>query len=88
MSTDESAKKAILARRAKFVAAALAGVGIAACGKDPVQSNPQQCLKIATPIEHDAGAAPTPCLEVHEPRDAAPEPSVCLRAMPKPAGSK
>ncbi|MBX3192440.1 MAG: hypothetical protein KF819_35945 [Labilithrix sp.] len=65
MSDDprDKARRIILARRARFVAAAVAGVGIA-CGKD--QAPPQPCLS-APPIEHDAmppEPPPQPCLSV------------------------
>ena len=55
---SDDAKKAILARRAKFIAAAVASVGIA-CGKTPM-SSPEPCLSIA--VDHDA--APMPCLSM------------------------
>lgn len=54
MSND--AKKLILARRAKFVAAALAGLAVA-CGKE---QKPEPCL--ALPMNHDAATSPGPCL--------------------------
>jgi hypothetical protein len=53
---DENAKKTILARRARFVAAAMMGVGLASCeGK----CAPSACLKIAV---SEPDAAPMPCL--------------------------
>lgn len=56
MAADDD-KKVILARRAKFVAAALAGVAVA-CGKEPTQP-PQPCLSV--PIEpRDSGPEPPP----------------------------
>lgn len=56
---SDDAKKLILARRARFVAAALAGMSIA-CGKE--KSNPPEpCLSV--PIQRaDAEAPPGPCL--------------------------
>lgn len=58
MSSDDP-KKLILARRARFVAAALAGMSIA-CGKEK-SSPPEPCLSV--PIQRaDAEAPPGPCL--------------------------
>ena len=54
---SDDAKKTILARRAKFIAAAVATVGIA-CSK--TQSSPEPCLSVTA--ERDAGAVPMPCL--------------------------
>jgi hypothetical protein len=53
---DESAKKVILARRARFVAAAMMGVGLASCEGNCA---PSACLKVAVP---EPDAAPMPCL--------------------------
>lgn len=84
MSEDEL-KKRILSRRAKFVAAAIAASGIAACGgeisgpadaaadapKDTTADGPQPCLGVA----FDAG--PQPCLDVApDASDDGPQP--CL----------
>ena len=83
--TDEASKKAILKRRARFVAAALASAGIGAavsCGGETSTSSPQPCLKAAVdaggdgePQVFDAGpdadSGPQPCLE--PPMDAAPD---------------
>jgi hypothetical protein len=53
---SDDARKAILSRRAKFVAAALTGISVA-CGKT---SSPEPCLKVAAPptetAPFDAGA--------------------------------
>lgn len=73
---DESRKK-ILARRASFVAAALASV---ACGKEP-QEQPQPCLSVPINYRPDAEAEPQPCLSVTQepPPDAGgPPPLPCL----------
>ncbi len=86
MAGDDDAKRAILVRRARFVAAALAGVGIAASCKttQPDQppevclSPPQQLLPDAEgPVEEeaDAGPPPQPCLS--------PPPEACL-SQPAP----
>jgi hypothetical protein len=72
MNDDD--KKLILARRAKFVAAALAGVSVA-CGKEPTPPPAQPCLSV--PMEHADAGAPEPCLSVIDPdweRDASPTP--------------
>lgn len=71
--TDD-AKRTILARRARFVAAALAGIGVA-CGKTEA---PQPCLS-TRPASTDA-AAPPPDAE------APPEPCLSQRLPPKDAG--
>lgn len=71
-------KSKILARRASFLAAALAGVGVAAsgCDKDKptvVDAEPQPCLSAReAPPSFDADALPHPCLS---PRFAAPSPT-------------
>jgi len=64
---NDDSKKLILARRARFVAAALAGVGVA-CGKEPAQ--PQPCLSPVYVAPPDA--EPMPCLSppVYVPPDA------------------
>ena len=72
MAADDD-KKLILARRAKFVAAALAGVTVA-CGKEPTPP-PQPCLSV--PVDNrDAGPPeppPQPCLTpMMMPEDAGP----------------
>jgi hypothetical protein len=53
---DNASRRAVLARRARFVAAALAGVSVA-CGK--TTSNPQPCLQVVA-----SETAPGPCLNV------------------------
>ncbi|MBX3188524.1 MAG: hypothetical protein KF819_16025 [Labilithrix sp.] len=52
---ESDAKRAILARRARFVAAAMASVGVA-CGKS---ATPQPCLE---PTMVEDAAPPLPCL--------------------------
>lgn len=65
---DERAKKLILARRAKFVAAAMAGVGMgsASCGGETKEgAEPQPCLSFAAGGVVNvggAGGAPQACL--------------------------
>lgn len=74
---DDGARRDILARRARFVAAALASVGLVtgavACGGDTKRDGKR------TADAGDAGdAAPEPCLGA--PADASPEP--CLGVTP------
>lgn len=93
MGTDDSNKKAddakrlILARRARFVAAALASVAVTGsavdCGgeKEPEPAvdagNPQPCLKVYNPnTSSSSSGTPQPCLAPPEPTDAGPQP--CL----------
>ena len=65
MSSD--AKNKILARRARFVAAALAGISLG-CGKD---RKPEPCLSITAPRTDAEGVPPTVCLSAPIPlRDA------------------
>lgn len=54
----DDAKKKILARRAQFVAAAIASIGVTSCGKDTARP----CL--SPPADPDAAMAPQPCLSV------------------------
>jgi hypothetical protein len=90
MGNDE-AKRLILARRARFVAAALAGVAVA-CGGSTDDADPQACLSPPyqprdAGSDADADAAPQPCLEPLPP-DAGDdaEPQVCLSPLPPDAG--
>ncbi len=63
----ESARRTVLARRARFVAAAVASVGIA-CGKSTSNDAPPgPCLSVA--IDRDAGPVPPP--------------QPCLKPMPR-----
>lgn len=70
--SDDSAKKTILSRRARFVAAAMMGAGAAGCSS----CTPEPCLS-ATPI---TAPPPTPCLSV------SPLPCLAPPAMPPDAG--
>ena len=90
----DPARRAILARRARFVAVAIGAAGLAGCGERP---GAQTCLKVyvappdggpeAPASTETAGAAPTdapttppaPCLEVVE-----PPPQVCLEVVEPP----
>ena len=81
MGGKDDAKKIILARRARFLAAAVASVGIA-CGKE--STPPQPCLSEPY-IAPDA--EPMPCLTpiaVEQPDAAQPQP--CLAPPPPDAG--
>ncbi len=90
--TDDASRKAILSRRAKFVAAALAGISIAACKdggpfaclKVPAQrdaetedAQPQACLA-PPPDPVDSGPPPEPDAAVSSGDAAQPQPAVCL----------
>ena len=87
--TDESAKKAILARRARFIAAAMMSAGLASCESTP--SNPAVCLKIKVT---SPDTAPTPCLSTPVPlpdagatvSDGGPDDAGALDAGPADAG--
>lgn len=87
---SDDAKRAILARRARFVAAALAGVSIA-CGKEAAKpepclepmidrdAEPMPCLSPPPmPVEEEDAGAPRPCLEI------APPPKSAQTASPRP----
>lgn len=87
----------ILARRARFLGAALASVGFVACAQGCDRSQtPETCLSIA-PFEEDAGPVPANTIatdpepveppppdasqEPQEPEEPLP-PEVCLRVAP------
>lgn len=97
MPNDE-AKRLILARRARFVAAALTGVAVACGGStESTDQNPQPCL--SPPANLDGGrdtgtdAQPQVCLEPLPP-DAGPDaesdadagPQPCLSPLPPDGG--
>ena len=87
---DEESKRIILARRAKFVAAALVGLNAAMCGGET--SEPQPCLSVAL----DDGGSPQPCLTpaldasrqdaADAAADADAEPQPCLAPLPPDGG--
>jgi hypothetical protein len=93
---DDESKRLILARRARFVAAALAGVAATAnaCGGD---AEPQPCLSplydggISDGRADAADARPQPCLEpmiedaAKPDADADAEPQPCLSPLPPDA---
>ena len=64
----ENAKKIILARRARFVAAAIAGVTAACSGG--ILGSPQPCLDVADDSGARPDADPQPCLGVPYDPDA------------------
>lgn len=86
---NDDAKRLILARRAKFVAAAIAGMAVA-CGGS---ADPEPCLSpVLQPRDAgpdaDADTQPQPCLDVSAPEDAGKdaEPQPCLSPLPPDAG--
>jgi hypothetical protein len=64
--SDDDTKALILARRARFVAMAVAGISMSGC-KDDAQ--PQVCLSVVDSASRGTSTAPTVCLTF-----AAPEP--------------
>jgi hypothetical protein len=95
---DDDAKKAILARRARFIAAAMVGAGISVSCSNK-DSPPQVCLSVA--IDQDAGPPPgpsvclspipSPCLSVAPPQPEAPDAGATIRdagAPPRPCLSQ
>ena len=94
---DDDAKKRILARRAQFVAAAVAS--FVACEPSPELPPPSVCLSIAVPMPPedggpqptivDAGAAIEPDASVApEAGDTLPPPMPCLSlALPRDSGA-
>jgi hypothetical protein len=92
---SDEAKRRILARRARFVAAAMTGAAVA-CGKEKAEP-PQPCLSVVY-VPPDAGAEaaapPAPCLTVAPPSPAVPDagahprPCLSIAPIPKDAGKK
>jgi len=83
---SDDAKKIILARRTRFVAAALASAAIA-CGKEAGTGGcARPCLE-PPPMPEDAGPTPRVCLSAATPQDPPPQP--CLSVpIPQDAGKK
>ncbi len=81
--TDEASKRAILRRRARFVAAALASAGLGAavsCGGESTKNAPQSAVDAGA----DADGSPQPCLgalpgDAASDADAGPQP--CLEPL-------
>jgi len=94
MGNDDS-KKLILARRARFVAAALASVaattplivGAEACGGETEEQSPQPCLSVDAEPPKDV--TPQPCLSVdaEPPKDATPQPCLDIEPPKDAAGA-
>lgn len=85
---SDDARKIIMARRARFIAAAVAGMGIA-CGRSTTSAEP--CLSIRTvPSDAEPPLTPMPCLSVAVPvaADAAPPPMACLSPLPMKSPGK
>lgn len=80
--SDDDAKRAVLARRARFVAAAMAGIASASC-----DSCAQPCLS-ATPVYADASPPPGPCLSIaYRPIDAGEQIAIDDAGVPGDAGN-
>lgn len=75
--SDDRARKAILARRARFIAAAAFGAGLVGC--DGGKTGPSVCL--SHPVLEDAAAPPA---EPTAPQTAEPVPMPCLAQRPRP----
>jgi hypothetical protein len=88
MGDSSDPKQSILARRARFIAAAVASAGLVACGGQ--EARPQVCLSQPPQAPPDAGAVegettppPQVCLSpVPPPKDAEAPPQVCLSPDP------
>ena len=81
---NDEAKKLILARRARFVAAAVA-MNAVMCGGETdegTQGDPRPCLSNTA---MDGGAPPEPCLSPSRDPDAG-TPQPCLDVVPPDAG--
>jgi hypothetical protein len=84
---DDEDTRAILGRRSRFIAMALAGITSAACGPD---LDPRPCL--SPPLDHTGQEAepevqPQPCLAPLPPpqeEHPEPEPQVCLSVLEPP----
>lgn len=96
---DDASKKLILARRARFMAAALAGVATAAtlggaveaCGGETdgggqtADAGPQPCLSPpSTNVDAGTDAAPQPCLSPPSKVDAGADADADADAAPQP----
>ena len=80
---NDDAKRLILARRARFVAAALATVTTTSIGTASLEACGGGTEEIGEP---DTGA-PRPCLDVEGPRDGGPQPCLSPPA-PRDAGPR
>lgn len=81
MPEDDEDTRAILARRGRFIAIALAGMTTAACGPD---LDPRPCLSPMPDThgqeEQPPETQPQPCL-APPPSDPDPEPQPCLSVL-------
>lgn len=89
----DDARKKILARRAQFVAAALAGLSAESCGKQPhekpeepdatVSVSPMECLAMTAPprFEPPVDAGPPEAAAPPRPCLEPARPHVCLRPI-------
>ena len=90
--TDDDSRARILARRAKFVAAAVAGLGAASgCDQCGESTRAAPCLSVSVLVP-DAGATidddaapPRPCLEIMDAPLDAGRPHPCLSIIMPPA---
>jgi hypothetical protein len=87
MTNDDRTRKTILARRARFVAAALTGIGVAggtaACSSEP---EAQACLSMVADTGGDDATEAAVCLSVDaSPPDTDTDAAVCLTMSPPDA---
>lgn len=84
MSDEEDARKIVLARRARFVAAAVASLGVACrtTTSEPCLSPPPQ------PEPQDGGAVSVTPSSDARPTKAVTEPQVCLKVRAQPPGTE
>lgn len=87
---DDDAKRIILARRARFVRAALTSAGLSAaavhgCGGE-TEGGPRVCLEPSLDGSADADAEPQPCLGALPPDAGDAEPQPCLEPPLPDAG--
>jgi len=94
--TDRRTRKSILARRAKFLAAALVAT-LPACDREKEGIEPDHPTTKTEPVDAAAPTKPPapdaamamPCLEVMplaSSADAGPKPMPCLKIVPRDAG--
>jgi len=82
--TSSDAKQRILARRRQFLAAAMAGAGVAACTPSADSGDRPTSAPVVVSVEKpnaDAGVAEEP--DAAEPVVPEPEPMVCLSEAPE-----
>ncbi len=81
--TDDRTRRAILARRARFLAAALTTLPATACDKDKAPIGPDDAghATTATPTATTEDAGPRDATGTTDARPDAPRPTVCLRMV-------